>query len=1065
MRDEPKSLILNISHEEAERDATTRILREAGYDVLEASTGLEALRLAEAGAQLLLLDVHLPDIDGFEVRRRIKANPRTAAIPVVHLSGSYGTAADRIAALADGADACLTQPVDPLNLLAIVRTSVRLKVAEDALRLRESSFNQAIVDSLPGLFYLFDEHGHLLRWNENLHDVSGYPAGELHGLSVLEFFHESDKSLIVERFQHAFTAGEAVVEATFVSKDLTETPFLFSGRRLLFDGKPCVVGLGINITVSKRAEEALREREERYLLQRNALITLTESDALNSEDMTTAFRRITEEAAKTLDLARVSIWRYGRDRSTIQCGDLYEREANRHTSGVEVTEPDCPSYFRALPEMTVIVSDDARRDPRTCEFSKSYLVPEGITSMMDAPIRLSGVVDGVLRCEHVGALRHWTSDEPAFAVAVANLVSLVLEGWERKRAEEGLRNSENKHRVLFEDSADATMLLDAAGFFDCNSAALQMFGYSNHAEFAALHPADLSPPNQPDGTPSLEAADRRIGAAFQDGKNRFEWVHRRKDGEDFPADVCLTALMLSGRAVLLATVRDTTERTRAEAELRLQGAALNAASDAMLITDRDGTIAWINPAFTALTGYVAGEAIGRNPRDLIRSGVHDQAFYKRLWETILAGNVWRGEMINRRKDGSRHPDEVTITPVKEANGAITHFIAIKRDLTERRHLEAQFLKAQKMEAVGTLAGGIAHDFNNILGAILGCTELAAMDAAGNEAVLKNLAQVTAAGRRATELVQHILQFSGQQALTPQSIHLEPVVREALALLRASLPASIELRSTFDAAAPAVLADPTQVHQIVMNLGINARHAMKDRPGVIETRLDAVDADAKLFGGRLGRFARFSMRDTGHGIDLATQARIFEPFFTTKGPGDGTGLGLATVHGIMKSCQGEILVSSQVGEGTTFQLYFPEIDVASSEVSINREPLPRGHGQHVLFVDDEASLVAWGAGMLERLGYRVTGKSNVVDALAAVTERAHAFDVVITDMTMPVMTGIQFAERVRAVRPDMPVILTTGYSAAMTSEAVHQFGIEALLVKPIALKTLAETVHRVLQRGN
>jgi PAS domain S-box-containing protein len=516
--------------------------------------------------------------------------------------------------------------------------------------------------------------------------------------------------------------------------------------------------------------------------------------------------------------------------------------------------------------------------------------------------------------------------------------------------------------------------------------------------------------------------------------------------------------------MLRGTVHNIDERKRAEGQLHLQSAALNAAAHSMLITDRDGTIVWINPAYTALTGYSPAEAVGRNPRDLVKSGAQDRAFYEHVWATILAGNVWHGELTNRRKDGTRYAEDQTITPVKDAQGRITHFIAIQRDLTEQRELETQLLQSQKMEAIGTLAGGIAHDFNNILGALLGYAELATENAAGNDALLKDLGQVTAAGQRATDLVRQILTFSRREEPVRHQIHLGSIVREALKLLRASLPASIEFRSRLDPDAPAVLADPSQVHQIIMNLGANAWHAMKDRPGVLEVTVDLIDADAAFVkthaGLHTGRHVRLSVRDTGHGMAQAMQERIFEPFFTTKAPGEGTGLGLATVHGIMKSHAGEISVESQPEGGTIFHLYFPALAVAVSDAEVVATPVPRGSGQRILFVDDEGGLVKWGTRALESLGYCVTGEQSVVHALAAVTGHPEAYDLVVTDLTMPVMTGIEFAERVWAVRPDLPIILTTGFST-LTLEAVRRLGMGALVLKPNTIKTLGEAVHRVL----
>ena len=1305
-------LILNVGCDGQERTAMTRVLRQAGYEVLETATGEEALRLAAGGAHVLLLDTTLPGLDSGDVHREIRTNACTAAIRIVEVCPREAGVDDRMAALGRGAEACLTPPVDPVTLLGTVGMCVRLKEAEVAVREHESTYrtivqsaadgilcakaegsfadvndsacamlgytreellggqgiadviaaeeiarvgaeiarlrpgevlrsewllrrkdgtlfpgevvatvladgrltgivrditerrqieelrreresalieaeriartgtwtwtpatgaiswsdgvnrilrrhpdlapptfdtlarfytaeswdrlmaararvsatgrldevdvemiradgttcwtttrgelvcgpdgamlairgtiqeidepgradravqeertyNRAIVDSMPGLFYLIDERGRILQWNRNFEKVSGYTAEEISRMSVPDFFGESQRGLVVQRVQEVFSSGEVVVEASFVAKDGTATPHLFSGKRILFDGRSCVVGLGVDITARKQAEDDLRTREARYLRQRNALISLTQSEALSGADLSAALQRITEVAANTLAVARASIWRYSSDRTRIECADMYEREANRHSSGVELCSSAYPAYFDALAEGSIMAVEDAHRDRRTSEFSESYLTPLGITSMMDAPISLRGEVAGVLCHEHVGlpSLREWTPDESAFAVAMANLVSLVLEGVERRQVEEWLRNSETRHRALFEGTADANILMDGNSFMDCNAAALRMFGFASRSEMISLHPLDISPSHQPDGTPSRLVADQRMAAVLREGTGRFEWSHRRRNGEVFPTDVCLTILTLGDGPTVLATIRDITERVRAEAEVRLQSAALNAAADAIAITDRDGNIVWVNRSFCALTGYGEDEVIGKTPGKLLKSGEHTPSFYKGLWETILSGGVWRGEMTNRHKDGSLYHESMVITPVTNAGGDITHFIAIKRDLTEQRRLQAQFLQAQRMEAVGTLAGGIAHDFNNILGAILGCTEMAAMDAAGNQEVLKNLAQVTAAGHRATELVRRILAFSGQQEQFRQSMHLNAVVGEALALLRASLPASVELRSTFDPDAPAVLADSTQVHQIVMNLGVNAWHALGDRPGLIEVTLDTVDAKGTLPPPHAGRYVRLSVRDTGHGMDAATQARIFEPFFTTKGPGEGTGLGLSTVHGIMKSYDGEITVFSRPGRGATFQLYFPEVDAGITISNTDEAPMSRGHGQHILFVDDEVALVGWGAQALKRLGYRVTGHSSVTEAFAAVRQHADSFDLVITDLTMPEMTGLELARGVHAIRADLPFILTTGNGSATTGEATRELGIRAFLSKPIGLKVLADTVRLVLE---
>jgi PAS domain S-box-containing protein len=406
-------------------------------------------------------------------------------------------------------------------------------------------------------------------------------------------------------------------------------------------------------------------------------------------------------------------------------------------------------------------------------------------------------------------------------------------------------------------------------------------------------------------------------------------------------------------------------------------------------------------------------------------------------------------------------------PIRDGSGRVYRIAAIAEDITDRRRLELELRQAQKMEAIGTLAGGIAHDFNNILAAIVGYTELATMDAEGNPRVLKSLTAVKTASQRATDLVRQILTFSRKEEQQRQHIQLAPVVNDALKMLRASLPSSIEIRTNFAADTPPVLADSTQIHQVIMNLGTNAWHAMQDGVGMLEVTLGAFDVDVDFARTRIelkpGPHALLSIRDTGCGMDRATQERIFDPFFTTKEPGQGTGLGLAMVHGIVKNHDGAVSVYSQPGQGATFNVYFPASTLVPAAADVKAKAVPRGDGQRILFVDDEVSLVTWGEQALQRLGYRVTPFTSAVDALAAVMDRPDGFDLVVTDLTMPEIDGIKLAQQLKSVRPGLPVILATGHSATLTSESARQFGIRDLLLKPVTLRALGEAVHRVLSK--
>ena len=511
---------------------------------------------------------------------------------------------------------------------------------------------------------------------------------------------------------------------------------------------------------------------------------------------------------------------------------------------------------------------------------------------------------------------------------------------------------------------------------------------------------------------------------------------------------------------------DINERKRAEDQAHLQFSALTAAANAIVITDRRGKIEWVNPSFTKLTGFSAAEAIGANPR-LLKSGQHPPTFYANLWATVTTGNVWHGEVINKRKDGRLYTEDMTITPVRGTDGQIAHFVAIKQDVSERRQLENRLQQAQKMEAIGTLAGGIAHDFNNILAAIFGYSNLLQQDTEGNSAAQDDITEILKAAGRAKDLVQQILTFSRQREQKRQVIRLDIVVKEATKFLRASLPAQIKIEMDLAPDAPAVLADPTQIYQVTMNLATNALHAMDGRPGQLIVKLDSFLPDDEFIRAhpefRPVPYARLTVADTGHGIDAKTLERIFEPFFTTKPVGKGTGLGLAVVHGLVQAHDGTITVESQPGLGTTFRLYFPAKTEDAPAGDATAARLPGGRGQKILLVDDEPALTATFQRLLARLNYQVTSRNSAREAIALFRENPAHFDLVITDLTMPEINGLELTRQLRALRPDLPVLLASGFSAELNRENLHAAGVTDLLEKPISMTALADVLQRTLAK--
>jgi PAS domain S-box-containing protein len=384
---------------------------------------------------------------------------------------------------------------------------------------------------------------------------------------------------------------------------------------------------------------------------------------------------------------------------------------------------------------------------------------------------------------------------------------------------------------------------------------------------------------------------------------------------------------------------------------------------------------------------------------------------------------------------------------------------------DRQRTQAQLRQAQRIQSLGTLAGGIAHDFNNVLAAVGGNAELAAQALPAGHLAHKHLRRIGQATGRAADLVKRILAFSRQQEPRRASIRLQPVVDKVLKLLRATLPATIQIRTRFDADASSVLADSSQIHQVLMNLGTNAAHAMDERGGLLEVRLEtvALDATAITIAPELreGRYVKLSVSDTGAGMDRPTLERIFEPFYTTKPPGHGTGLGLSVVHGIMKSHDAAITVDSQVGLGTTFHLYFPTADATVTESAPPPTEHLQGHGEHILYVDDEEAIVYVATLILERLGYRVTGSMDAFEALQDFRSRPHEFAAVVTDLSMPGLPGHDLARQVREIRPDIPLVLTSGYVRPDDAPAVQRLGVVDVILKPNIVADLGPTLHRLL----
>ncbi len=534
--------------------------------------------------------------------------------------------------------------------------------------------------------------------------------------------------------------------------------------------------------------------------------------------------------------------------------------------------------------------------------------------------------------------------------------------------------------------------------------------------------------------------------------------------------------MSGGKPHLLLMAIDISKRKRAESSLKESEARfrelIEDTVDWIWEVNRDGVYTYSSPRVTDLLGYHPDEIVGKTPFDFMpaREAESIRAIYQ---EMVARQEAFSGlENTNIHKSGDMVVLETSGRPIFDDNGALRGFRGIDRDITERknseetlRQREKQLRQAQKMEAIGTLAGGIAHDFNNILYAIIGYAEMARDDRRIHEDLKKCIDEVLVAADRAKSLVRRILTFSRKGEQERQALQVSLVVKEALKLLRSSLPTTIDIKQDIASEAN-VLADPTRIHQVVMNLGANAYHAMRETGGKLGVALKEVDHVASMDAPGLelapGRYIRLEISDTGTGMDEETRAKIFDPYFTTKAPGEGTGLGLAVVHGIVEGVGGRIHIYSEVGKGTTVHVYLPvcEGEIEASSPGEASPPLTGGN-ETIMLVDDEAKIVDVAKRNLARSGYEVCWFTNGVQAWQEFQQSPGKYDLVVTDMTMPYMTGAELAMKVLELRPDLPVIICTGHSALINREKALAMGIKAYCEKPLNMKRLLNIVRNVL----
>ncbi|MBI5443194.1 MAG: PAS domain S-box protein, partial [Deltaproteobacteria bacterium] len=636
------------------------------------------------------------------------------------------------------------------------------------------------------------------------------------------------------------------------------------------------------------------------------------------------------------------------------------------------------------------------------------------------------------------------------------VVFIIPEGrdiTDRKRVEEALRESEalRQSEARFRELAD----LLPETVFETNVKGIITFLNKKGLELLRRTPEEVARGIRGRDllSPSEWLRARQNAERVLRGETVGVQPYTAVDKEGTPFPVLVHSMVVRRRDEVTGfrgVMVDMSELHKAERERIRLATAVEQAGEAVVICDSEGVIEYVNPAFEKITGYSRAEAVGR---DVMFPKVEEgepEAFHG-LKDALARKNSWAGRLVGRRKDGAPYEEECTVSPVRERSGDVTHYVAVCRDVTERSRLERQFRQAQKLEALGTLAGGIAHDFNNVLMPIIGYTQLTLDDLPDEGEATENLERVLSAAERARDLIGQILAFSREVEQPRRPVRIAPLVKETLKLMAASLPKTVEIVGRIETEDDFVLADPIRIHQVLVNLCTNAGLAMEGRPGVLEVALGDAHADsaelARYLEVREGPYLKLRVADSGCGMTADVLERAFEPFFTTRAGRGGTGLGLAAVHGIVKGLGGAVRVYSEPDRGTEFHVYLPKAKGAEEPTSGPEAEVPRGT-ERVLLVDDEEAIVELGRKILEDLGYRVVGTTSSPEAFRLFRNGPDDFDVVVTDQTMPVMTGRSLIQRIRRVRKKIPVILMTGFSRAVSEREAQALRDVLILSKPV-----------------
>lgn len=930
-------------------------------EVVKAESGDKALELIEEdNFSVALIDIMMPDLNGYEVCKIIRSNKKLSYVPIILITAKAMSTQDRLNGYDAGCEDYVLKPVDRHELFARLRSMLRTKKLHDdllternsldkivnerteklrleirdhrrttkALKLSEQKFSGISRAAQDGII-MIDNNGNTSFWNKSAERIFGYTEDEVMGRDIHKF-------IAPERYYEDFKKGfeifmkdgsgshaDNTIEIEAKHRDGHEFFVELSVSSMSLYGEWHAVAIVRDITNRKIAQESLYQSEKELLLRNQiADIFLKLDDEKTNDGVIQFILKIFSSSFGCLN--------YIYDKEDLKClsmiSSINGEKSELSDSNIHLSGSVCDSLFKQF-----LHGRETYYTNETMVIAESG---EEISNALLAPITHQGKVIGMIIVGNKSSESGYDEDDKKLLRTLVDYMAPILDSREERREE------------------------------------------------------------------------------------------------------------IKNRLLLSAAIEQTTE--------------------AILITDLNGNIQYINPAFERVTGYTQDEVIGKNPK-ILKSGKQNSEFYKNMWDKISKGEIWKSKVTNKKKSGELYEEEMTISPVRNDIGVITNYVAVKYDITKEVMLAKQLRQAQKMEAMGTLASGIAHDFNNVLQGIFMSVYLAKGSLADDSEAKKFLEQTEVFSSRGSNLIKQILTFSRKSDHEFAIIHIVPILKEVIKLMRSTLPATIEINHKIPELCGNISGSLTQVHQVMVNLCTNAGFAMRDTGGILNICLEEIMRNtetALILDVNIESYLKLTVSDTGIGMSPDIQEHIFEPFYTTKSEGEGTGLGLSVVHGIIESHKGAITVNSKPGEGTVFYIYFPVIKNSVDAIMETPDIDLRGN-EIILLVDDEISIIEMEKRILEDFGYIVTTAYSGKEALALFRNSHYKFDLILTDQSMPEMTGAQLAWEVLKINSDFPIIIMTGNSQSIDKNTAQQLGVKDLLLKPFNVNETGEKIRSVL----